>query len=82
MAITACLKGIKYTLAINEFAEDSLVAVEVASRAESDGEFRTARVLSVIRKGKLTTFVMPQSEVLVLKAHAECTDILLSKATA
>ena len=81
MTVDASLESVKHVVAFDEFAKDSLVAVEVASGAESDGELRSARVLSVVGDGQLATFIVSHGHILVLEAHAKGTNVLLSDAT-
>ena len=82
MTIDTGLESVKHLVAFNKFAKDSLVAIKVARSAESDGELRSARVLAIVGDSQLATFIVSHSHVLVLKAHAKGTDVLLTDTAA
>ena len=81
MTVDASLESVKHLVAFDEFAKDGLVAVEVSSGAESDGKLRSARVLSVVGNGQLSTFIVSHGHILVLEAHAKGTNVLLADAS-
>ena len=81
MTVHASLESVEHLVAFDEFAKDGLVAVEVASGTEGDGELRSARVLSVVRDGQLATFIVSHGHILILEAHAKGTNVLLADAT-
>ena len=82
MTIDTGLESVKHLVAFNKFAKDSLVAIKVAGSAKSDGELRSARVLAIVGDSQLATFIVSHSHVLVLKAHAKGTDVLLTDTAA
>ena len=78
VAINSSLESVKDLVAFNELAEDSLVAVKVGSSTESDGEFRSSRVLAVVGDGKLATFIVSHGQILVLETNAIGADVLVA----
>ena len=78
VTIDTGFESVKNLVAIDELAEDCLVAVEVLGSAESDGELGASGVLAVVGHGKLATFIVSHGHILVLESDAESTNVLLT----
>ena len=78
VTIDTGFESVKNLVAIDELAEDSLVAVEVLGSAESDSELGTSGVLAVVGDGKLATFIVSHGHILILESDAESTNVLFT----